>query len=164
MILLVVFCMYILFTHFCFSSKPLSHSPLTMVRSTVAKAKTTKKLSVERHRSTRAPTGLPKNPVVDSNKAEFAVVSYPAVPAPPPLSPVVLSTCHPRPQPPVDSSEEESIDLETSQNRYVLAVVSNLIFCPHSSSKRKRHSSTFNPTALQRVFVCWYTHGLLTSL
>jgi hypothetical protein len=57
-----------------------------MVRSTVAKAKTTKKSSVERHRSTRAPAGLPKNPVVDSNKAEFAVVSDPAVPAPPPLA------------------------------------------------------------------------------
>jgi hypothetical protein len=46
----------------------------TMVRSTVAKAKMTKKSSVERHRSTRAPAGLPKNPVVNSNKAQFAVI------------------------------------------------------------------------------------------
>jgi hypothetical protein len=72
-----------------------------------------------------------KNPVVNSNRAKFAVVSDPAVPAPPLLAPVVFSTRHPHPHP-RNSSEEESIDLETSQNRYVFAIVSNLIFCLQS--------------------------------
>jgi hypothetical protein len=84
---------------------------------------------------------------VDGNKAKFAVVSNPAVPAPPLLAPVVLSTCHPRLQPPVDSSEEESIDFETSQNGYVFAVISYFIFCLQSLSQLL-HS--FVPTHLPK--------------
>jgi hypothetical protein len=102
--------------------------PLTMVRSTAAKAKMTTK-PIERHRSKTGPAGLPKKSVAHSNRTQCAIVSNRAVPAPPPPAPVVLSTPHPRLHP-SDSSEEESIDLETSQNRYVFAILSNVIFCP----------------------------------